>query len=46
MSEVAAAIRSHGVRPGIWIRGYRIHALDVIALLLGLAVLAAIAWPR
>ena len=38
--------RSAPRRPGIWIRGYRIHALDVIALLLGLAVLAAIAWPR
>ena len=31
---------------GIRIGGYRIHALDVIAVLLGIAVLLAIFWPR
>ena len=31
---------------GIWIGGYRVHALDIIALLLGLAVIAAITWPH
>lgn len=33
-------------RPGIWIGGYRIHALDVIAMVLGIAVLLAIVWPQ
>jgi hypothetical protein len=33
-------------RPGIRVGGYRIHALDVIAVLLGIAVLLAITWPR
>jgi hypothetical protein len=32
-------------RPGIWIGSYRVHALDVVALLLGLAVVVAIVWP-
>jgi hypothetical protein len=38
--------RSAPRRPGIWIGGYRIHALDVITLLLGIAVLLAIVWPQ
>ena len=29
-----------------WLRGYRIHALDVIAVVLGIAVLLAIVWPH
>jgi hypothetical protein len=33
-------------RPGIRIGGYRIHALDVIAVVLGIAVLLAIVWPQ
>ena len=33
-------------RRGIRIGGYRVHALDVIALLLGLAVIVAIVWPH
>jgi hypothetical protein len=32
-------------RPGIRIGGYRVRALDVIAFLLGVAVLLAIVWP-
>ena len=33
-------------RPGIRIGSYRIHVLDVIAMVLGLAVLLAISWPQ
>ena len=33
-------------RPGIRIGSYRIHVLDVIAIVLGIAVLLAIAWPQ
>jgi hypothetical protein len=33
-------------RPGIRIGGYRIHVLDVITLILGIAVLLAICWPH
>jgi hypothetical protein len=33
-------------RPGAWIGGYRIRALDVITVLLGIAVLLAICWPQ
>ena len=32
--------------PGTWIGTYRIHPLDVITVLLGIAVLLAIFWPR
>jgi hypothetical protein len=32
-------------RPGI-LGGYRIHPLDVIAVVLGIAVLLAVFWPR
>jgi hypothetical protein len=28
-----------------WLRGYRVRALDVIAVALGIAVLLAIVWP-
>jgi hypothetical protein len=38
--------RSAPRRPGIGIGGYRIHVLDVITVLLGIAVLLAIFWPR
>ena len=38
--------RSAPRRSGIWIGGYRIHALDVIAVVLGIAVLLAIVWPH
>lgn len=33
-------------RPGIWIGGYRVHGLDVIALVAGVAVLLAVFWPH
>ena len=33
-------------RSGTWIGNYRIHPLDVITVLLGIAVLLAIFWPR
>ena len=33
-------------RPGIRIGGYRIHVLDVIAVVLGIAVILAISWPQ
>ena len=33
-------------RPGTWIGKYRIHPLDVVTVLLGIAVLLAIFWPR
>jgi hypothetical protein len=33
-------------RPGIRIGTYRIHVLDVIALILGIAVILAICWPH
>ena len=33
-------------RPGAWIGGYRIHVLDVITIVLGIAVLVAIFWPQ
>lgn len=33
-------------RPGTWIGNYRIHPLDVITVLLGIAVLLAIFWLR
>lgn len=31
-------------RPGIWIGSYRLHVLDVITVVLGIAALAAITW--
>lgn len=31
---------------GVWIRGYKIHAIDVIAAALAVAVLLAIFWPK
>ena len=31
-------------RPGIWIGSYRIHVLDVITAVLGIAVLLAVIW--
>jgi hypothetical protein len=33
-------------RPGTWIGNYRIHPLDVVTVLLRIAVLLAIFWPR
>ena len=33
-------------RPGIWIGGYRVHSLDVITLVAGVAVLLAVFWPH
>jgi len=38
--------RSAPSRLGIRIGGYRIHVLDVITLMLGIAVLLAIFWPQ
>jgi hypothetical protein len=38
-------IREIPLRPRL-LGGYRIHALDVIALVLGIAVLLAIFWPH
>jgi hypothetical protein len=39
-------IREVPRRTGIRIGGYRIHVLDVIAVVLGIAVLLAIFWPH
>jgi hypothetical protein len=33
-------------RPGTWIGNYRVHPLGVVTVLLGIAVLLAIFWPR
>ena len=33
-------------RPGAWIGNYRIHPLDVISIVLGIAILLAIVWPK
>jgi hypothetical protein len=33
-------------RPGIRIGTYRIHVLDVVVLILGIAVILAICWPH
>jgi hypothetical protein len=38
--------RSAPRRSGIWIGGYHVHALDVVTLILGIAVLLAICWPQ
>jgi hypothetical protein len=38
--------RSAPRRPGIRVGGYRIHVLDVIAIVLGIAVILAISWPQ
>jgi hypothetical protein len=33
-------------RPGTWIGSYRIHPLDVITVVLGIAVLVAVFWHQ
>jgi hypothetical protein len=37
---------TRATRPGIRIGSYRIHVLDVVTVVLGIAVLLAIFWPR
>jgi hypothetical protein len=32
-------------RPGVWIGGYRVCALDVVAAVLGIVLLVVIFWP-
>ena len=40
------ATRPSPRRPGAWIGNYRIHPLAVISIVLGIAILLAIVWPK